>query len=121
MSSPPNLIRIPESDAELLAECDVDTFRAGGKGGQHVNTTESAVRLRHRPSGVVVTCQSDRSQHRNKAVALENLRSKLERLNRRLPPRIATRATPGSKRRTLKEKTIRSEVKRRRAKPSPDD
>lgn len=121
MPPPPDLIRIPETDDELLAECDIDTFRAGGKGGQHVNTTESAVRLRHRPSGVVVTCQSDRSQHRNKAVALENLRGKLERLNKRSPPRIATRATTGSKRRTLKEKTIRAEIKRRRTKPSLDD
>lgn len=111
----------PGTDAELLAECDVETFRAGGRGGQHVNTTESAVRLRHRPSGVVVTNSSERSQHRNKRAALEALRRKLERLARRRAPRIPTRATAASKRRTLEAKAKRSETKRRRAKPSLDD
>lgn len=114
-------IVLPESDDELLAECDVETFRSGGKGGQHANTTDSAVRLRHRPTGVVATSQAERSQHRNKAMALADLRRKIERLLHRPTPRIATRASRAAKLRTLRAKAARSEKKRLRAKPRPDD
>ncbi|MGI8656108.1 MAG: peptide chain release factor-like protein [Pyrinomonadaceae bacterium] len=108
-------ILLPESDEDLLAECDVDTFRAGGRGGQHVNTTESAVRLTHRLSGVVTTSQAERSQHRNKATCLKNLRAKIERLNYRPPKRVPTKVSRAAKARALEAKSKQSEKKRLRS------
>lgn len=115
------MIILPESDEELLRECEVETFRASGPGGQHVNKTESAVRLRHLPSGVVVTSQQERSQHRNKALCLQKIRDKVERLNYRAPTRVPTRVSRGAKNRTLEEKSRRAQIKRLRSKPSTDE
>ncbi len=68
-------------DIELNpADIRIDVYRASGAGGQHVNKTESAVRLTHAPSGIVVQCQNDRSQHRNKDSAMNQLKSKLYEL-----------------------------------------
>jgi peptide chain release factor 2 len=115
------MIKLPESDEELLRECEVETFRSGGPGGQHVNKVETGVRLRHTPSGIVVNCREERSQYRNKMTCVRKLREEAARLNYCPPKRVKTRRTRAAKERTLEEKSRRSRVKRLRSKPARED
>jgi protein subunit release factor B len=115
-------IDIPEGDEALLAQCDVQTFRAGGPGGQHQNVTDSAVRLVHRPTGVTVTSRAQRSQHLNKMDALRRLRLKLRRMDEPPPPpRRPTRPSRAARERRLTEKARRASAKRLRRPPSADE
>jgi ribosome-associated protein len=108
------MIPVPETDEDLLAECEVDTFRSSGKGGQHVNKVETAVRLRHIPSGIVVSSQKERSQYRNKRNCLDKLRRAIARMNYRPPKRVPTKVPAAAVRVHREEKKKLSEKKRDR-------
>ncbi len=113
-----SFIHIPDSDDALLSECKVETFRSRGKGGQHANKTESAVRLTHIKSGIQVTCQDERSQYLNKIKCIKELRHRIKRNNYIPPKRIKTKPTRGSIERRLTTKKFKSEKKKNRRKPN---
>jgi len=113
--------KAPGAPADLLSECRVDTFRSGGKGGQHQNKVESGVRLTHRPTGLVVTSRKHRSQHRNREDALQRLRAKLEAMDRKDPPRLPTGVPKRERRKRREEKRRRARLKRLRARPNPEE
>jgi protein subunit release factor A len=110
---------LPDTDDALLAECDVSVFRGTGPGGQSVNTTDSAVRLVHRPTGVTVVCRRERSQLRNKHECLRRLRARLEALGRTRAPRVPTRPSATARAKRVEGKVRRARVKRMRR--APDD
>src|SRR3954469_21088967 len=91
--TPPRIDWWSLSDDELFAQCEFDRYRASGPGGQKRNKTDSAVRLRHRPTGLIVTAADSRAQHENRARALRRLRAALafdrrQELADDVPPRF---------------------------------
>jgi protein subunit release factor A len=109
------------SDEQLLSECEVDTFRSGGPGGQHQNVTESGVRLTHRHTGITAVARDERSQHRNRQLALRRLREKLEKHVAVKPKRIATRPSRAARAERLAGKRRRSNEKKLRRRPDLDE
>ena len=113
-----SFIHIPDSDDALLSECKVETFRSSGKGGQHANKTESAVRLTHIKSGIQGVCQDERSQYLNKIKCIKELRIRIEKHNYKPPRRIQTKPTRVSIEKRLTTKKHKSEKKKNRKKPN---
>lgn len=105
---------------ELALDCDAEAFRAHGPGGQGVNTTDSAVRMRHRVTGIVVVSRESRSQYRNRQLCLQKIREELKQ--RSIPPqvRLATKPTKASQYRRLEEKHRRSQIKDQRRRVDED-
>jgi protein subunit release factor A len=112
---------VPEDDDALLAQCRVETFRSGGPGGQHQNVTESGVRLVHLPTGIRASSREQRSQYRNREIALARLREKLEALHRKAKPRRKTRVPRGEKKKRLESKKKRGHKKQLRKRPDADE
>lgn len=104
------------SDEDLLEECEIETYTAGGPGGQHRNKTESGVRMMHRPTQTLVMATERRSQIQNRKVALERLRELLVKLGTIPKRRLATKATFGSKMRRLDAKKTQGDKKGQRRK-----
>ena len=101
-------------------EIEVTFFKSSGPGGQHKNVTESAVRIRHIETGIVVVSSASRSQHRNRQIALDELERRIELRNRRQKPRVATRPSKASQARRIEFKRHRSSIKQTRRPPSDD-
>jgi ribosome-associated protein len=116
-SPPPYAVDRPTLEREVV----VEVFRASGPGGQHVNKTQSALRLTHLPSGVVVISQDSPSQHRNRETAFERLAQRLERLNYVRPKRVPTKPSRAARKRRLEAKKQAGAIKRARGRVRGDE
>ena len=105
------------SDEQLLEQCEIESFSSSGSGGQHVNTTDSAMRIRHLPTGLTVVAREERSQYLNKLHCVAKLREKLEKLYKKQKPRIPTKKPRSAKEKVLKTKAKVSQKKKLRARP----
>jgi protein subunit release factor B len=112
---------LPDHLRKLLRDCDVETFRGPGPGGQHRNKTESAVRMTHRPSGIVRIARDERSQLLNRKIALERIWRALEARKRKPRPRVPTGPTRASQEQRLASKQHHADAKRSRRTPTQDD
>uniref|UniRef100_A0A832MN30 Peptide chain release factor-like protein n=1 Tax=Eiseniibacteriota bacterium TaxID=2212470 RepID=A0A832MN30_UNCEI len=110
---------LPAHLARLARDCEISPYRSSGPGGQKKNKTESSVRVRHAPSGIVRIATESRSQAANRRRALERVWAELERRARRPAPRVATRPTRSAVERRLAEK--RRTAERKRVRRSGDD
>lgn len=114
--------RYAEMSAEELArDCEVQVFRATGPGGQGVNTTDSAVRMKHGPTGITVTARESRSQFQNRSSCLRKLRAELERRGRPPRRRVKTKVPQRSRQRRLNDKYFNAIKKANRRKPGSDE
>lgn len=111
----------PTDRESLERDCEVEFFVAGGPGGQHRNKVETAVRLTHRPTGLVVTATERRAQSANREAAFERMAEKLEARQRVRKPRRPTRPTAASKTKRRQEKLIQSQRKKSRGKIGGDE
>jgi ribosome-associated protein len=111
----------PTDRRALERDSEVEFYVASGPGGQHRNKTATGVRLRHRPTGLLVTATERRSQTANLDTAFERLAAAVTRLNYVPPPRVPTRVSRGEKRRRLDEKVRTGRRKRARGRVHDDD
>ena len=102
---------MPMALEDLKKQCDITFFRASGPGGQHKNVTDSAVRLKHRPTGIVVIGRRERSQHRNMADAFQRLALRIEEARKVPKKRRSTRKSRAVRERELAVKKRRGAVK----------
>lgn len=113
--------QVPDLE-ELASQVEITVYQASGPGGQHRNRTYSAVRMRHLPTGIVVTAADSRSQHRNRRIALERLQAKLAEHFHQDPPRKPTRKRAAVRQRERRARDRQAEKKRlRRVRPEPPE
>ncbi len=117
----PDDYTLPGEAEDLLDECDTSYFQSSGPGGQHKNRSRTAVRLLHRPSGIVVIGRRQRSQRQNLRDALERLHRRLEALLRPAVERRPTKPGKAAKKRRMDAKRRRSDVKKLRRRVATDD